>query len=130
MRSDSIIIGGKPYPVVGLSVLQSIKEDILAAEANRGDDIDKRAEARIRRMAISLQNGGAFLPDPANPNGEIGASGLKVEAIVAMLGGFTMFSDSAEFYEAERKIMGLTGFLKDTPQKDGTEASGESHATE
>lgn len=129
MRSDSITIGGKSYPVTGLSVIQSIKEDILAAEANRGDDIDKRAEARLRRMAISLQNSGAFLPDPANPNGEIEAKGLKVEKVVEMLGGFNLFSDSAEFYEAERKVMALTGFLKEGPAG-GTEAQGESLATE
>lgn len=132
MRSDTIIIGGQSYEVKGLSVSQSLKEDIIAADANGGKDADAKVQARLRRVAISLQNADAYLPDPNNSKGQISVKCLPVEQVIAILDG-DLFLDAAEYYEAETVVMKLTGFLK-SESKDGTkgdqpQAAGELVAT-
>ena len=109
MRSTTITIGGQSYPVKGLSVSQSLTEDLLAAEANTGGDVKTKVDVRMRRMAISLQNGKAFLPDPANPKGQLGTADMPVERVIALLDG-DLFDTAKEFYDAEIVVMGLTGF--------------------
>jgi len=106
VRETSITIGGKEYPAQGLTVIQSLKEDIVAAEVNKSDDADIKATARMRRMALALQNAKAFLPDPKNPNGEIQSADLKVEQVIVILNS-GIFTDMEEFYEAELAILKL-----------------------
>ena len=106
MRTGTIIIGGKEYPVQSLTVLQSLKEDMVAADVNKSDDADVKAKTRMRRMAVTLQNAGAFLPDPANPNGEIKSSDLKTDRVIEILNS-GIFLDMEEFYEAELVILKL-----------------------
>ena len=128
MRTGNIIIDGKEYPVKGLTVLQSLQEDIQAADANASKDPSIRATARVRRMAIALQNAGAFLPDPANPNGEIGLSSLSVEQVIGLLNS-GIFADMDEFYEAELVVLRMLrpklaiGVAKETAPAEGESAA-------
>lgn len=135
MRSDMIVIGGQKYPVKGLSVSQSIMEDLLAAEANRGADNKTKVNVRMRRMAVSLQNGKAFLPDLKSPvdengkhRGQIGTADLPIEKVVELL-DTDLWDSAKEFYDAEIVVMGLTGF--GTPNsKESAAGAGESPAAE
>jgi hypothetical protein len=136
MRTDTIIIGGVDYPVKGLSVTQSLTEDILAADANQSGNTKTRVDVRLRRMAISLQNAKAFLPDPANPKGQFATADLTPEKVCELLDG-DLFSDAKEFYDAEIVVMALTGFGAKTvksgneaPKGDEPPAAGEAPATE
>jgi hypothetical protein len=139
VRTDSIVICGQTYPVKGLSVSQSLTEDILAAEANSGSDVSAKVNVRLRRMALSLKNSEAFLPDPASPideatgqhKGQLGTKDMPVDKITKLLDA-DLFSDAAEFYEAEAVVMKLTGFLKSeaSQSKDGPKGAGESVAAE
>ena len=128
MRTDTIVIGGKKYPVEGLSVSQSLTTDLEAFDARQSKDRKTLGEIRLRRMAMSLQQGDAFLPDAKNPNGEIGAKTMTTEAVMKWLDSRDVFSDMDEFYAAEAVVLSLAAALK--PDKGAEAAVGESLATE
>src|SRR5271170_1517793 len=101
MRKGEIKIGGLTYPVAGLSVSQSLNED------TRLNKDTAAATPRMRRVALALQNAGAFLPDPLGPKdaegkslGQFKASERSVEDVVKVLDG-DLFTDMSEWYAAE-----------------------------
>ena len=131
MRTDSIIIGGQKYPVKGLTVSQSLSTDLEVYDARQAQDKDKISALRLKRMALCLQNGNAFLPDPVNPQGQIGAATMTAEKVIKWLDS-DVFSDMVEFYNAESIIMKLADPLKKDEQEPGkgvAESVGESLAT-
>lgn len=130
MRTGTIIIGGQPYPVKGLSVRQSLTEGSKAAKEN---DV---IEMRMRQVAIALQNAGAFLPDPNNPKGQFLTSDKTVDEVVTALNA-DIFDGMEEWYAAEVAV-GLLNQKKpvDAPKTDAPktdevngEAQGEQQAT-
>jgi hypothetical protein len=129
MREGTIIIGGKNYPVKCLTVLQSLQEDMQAADANTSKEPSVRAAARVRRMAIALQNAEAFLPDPKNPNGEIGVADLKIDQVIGLLNS-GIFTDMDEFYDAELVVLKmLHPRMAAGAAREAAPAEGESPAT-
>lgn len=118
MRTDTITIGGQPYPVKGLSAIQTMVEDIATTEANANakGDHKVRAHFRLRKLALVLQNGDAFLPDPKNPNGQFAAKDKTTDEVAIVLDG-DLFLHSAEFYDAEMAVMRLNGLMPDAPAK-------------
>ena len=80
--------------------------------------------------------GRLFLPDISSPvdeatgehKGQILSSDLDVEKVIGLLDG-DLFSDAAEYYDAEQVIMKLTGFMKPSA-KEPLKDAGESDATE
>jgi hypothetical protein len=124
MRKGTIIIGGKPYDVKGLSVSQSLEEDILSVDKKHAGSV-----LRMRRVAIALQNGDAYIPDPANPSGSIGTKGISIENIIKWLDGDESFESVEEWYNAEIAANKLSRTEKPKTNPD-EEAPGESIATE
>lgn len=111
MRTGTIIIGGKFYPVRGLSVRQSLNEDSKAL-ANK----DQFSESRMRRIAMALQNADAYLPDPKNPNGQFRVADLSLEQVVEILND-DIFDSMEEWYDAEKVMRELHAKKKDDAPK-------------
>lgn len=109
MRTGEITLGGKPYPVAGLSVRQSLDLDMKMA-AKGSDPVD----GRMRRVATALQNAGAFLPDPKNPSGQFKTSDVSLDDVVNALDAGDFITDMGEWYAAELAVIALNG----KPQSD------------
>jgi hypothetical protein len=130
VRTDTISIAGKDYPVKGMSVSQSLTTDLDAFDARQSKNRKALSDIRLRRMAMSLQAGGAFLTDPHNPKGEIGCASMSTEDVVKWLDS-DVFSDMQEFYAAETIVLALADApkAKKPGEGDGT-GVGELLATE
>ena len=129
MRSGQIFIGGQPFPVKGLSVSQSLTESILYAETNaekKGMELAKaRADWRIRRVAIALQNAKSFIPDPENPTGQLLSTDKTLDEMVKILDS-GIFADLTEWNKAETAVFALDGPpVEEKNPIDGEKAKGE-----
>lgn len=130
MRSDVVVIGGKEYPIKGPKVSEALDADLDAFEARQAKNTKALREIRLRRFALGLQNGGAFLPDPKNPKGEMSAASMPTEEVMAWVDS-DVFADMDEFYKAEAKNRALADPVPAAKAPKGaTDAPGESPATE
>lgn len=138
MRTDTVSIGGKSYQVKGLSVSQSLQTDLEAYDARLAKDRKALSDIRLRRIAYSLQNGGAYIPDAASPidpetgehKGQMAASSMTVEAVMKWLDS-DVFADMEEFYDVEKKTLALADRVKSNEPrttKGAKEAEGETTA--
>jgi len=109
MRTDTITIGGKPYPVKGLTVNQALLTDLESFDARAKNDNKALTDVRVRRLAYGLQNGQAYIPDQSSPKdpvtgehkGQICAASMSTDNVMKWLDS-DVFSDMVEFYAAER----------------------------
>lgn len=131
MREDSISIGGEAYPVKGLTPRQSFITDLEVYEAHQANDNNAKYAVCLKRIALSLQNAAAFLPDPKNPQGQIGSASMPVEKVTEWLES-GVFSYAREFDEADAKVRELLGAPKPekAPVQGAKETPGEQAAPE
>jgi hypothetical protein len=132
MRSDTIVVNGEPVKVSGLSVIQNLVCDSMLAEASQKGDLEGRAKARMRRVALAMQNGGDFIPDPKNPGGSFKASDLKIDDLIVLVSGSDLWANMDEYYEAEMAVVAINSPLKvaaAAPEKVASKIEGESQAT-
>ncbi len=132
MRTDTIVIGGQNYSIKGLTVSQALNTDLENFEARQAKDRTAVTNLRMKRMALCLQNGKAFIPDPANPNGQICAASMNLDAVSKWLDS-DVFDNMLEFYEAEKQVLALADPVPAAKQESGKgvgEAVGESPAPE
>lgn len=132
MRTGEIQIGGKAYPVAGLSVSKNLLIDFDTADALKDNNNEQLIKLRFRRMAWCLQKAEAFLPDPKNPAGELQSKDLSEEQIVAILDEVML--GSWEWHEAQSEIARVNGIIKPggpeaAPLAAGAKEPGESPAT-
>lgn len=107
MRQGTAIIGGREVAIRSLSVGQTMDIDTEMADAIGTKDVKARSRLRAMRVALALQNADAFIPDPANPKGEIGAKSIPMEKLIEIIRGDQLFLDSDEYYEAETAVIRL-----------------------